>query len=109
MGQKVYHLITKLCCQDELYFVTTTDLQPGTELVRGIRERHFFDSLNFQTYFSQEDPTVEFWTSWTEAWSNQLRCGRCSVTFESVADYRVHITIWHDTSFSGNPQVCSAQ
>ena len=35
----------------------------------------------------------------------QLRCTRCAVTFDSVADYRVHITIWHDTSVKGNPQV----
>jgi len=80
--------VLAISVQDELYFVTTGDLSPGTQL----------------TFYSQEDPTIEFWTSWTEAWSNQLKCTRCAVVFETVSDYRVHITIWHDTSFSGNPQ-----
>ncbi|XP_023338214.1 zinc finger protein OZF [Eurytemora carolleeae] len=74
--------------QDELYFVTVRDLPPSTEL----------------TFYSREDPTVEFWTTWTEAWANQTRCIRCSIQFEDIADYRVHISVWHDTSFQGNPQ-----
>ena len=57
-------------------------------------------------YFAKEDPTTEFWTSWTQAWANQKRCSRCSIhgQFDSVADYRVHISLWHDVSFQGNPQ-----
>jgi len=74
--------------QDQLYLVTTMDLDSGAEL----------------TFYSREDPTTEFWTSWTEAWCNQVRCARCAIQFDSIADYRVHITVWHDTSFQGNPQ-----
>ena len=57
-------------------------------------------------YFAKEDPTTEFWTSWTQAWANQKRCSRCSIhgQFDTVADYRVHISLWHDVSFHGNPQ-----
>ena len=25
-----------------------------------------------QMFYSREDPTVEFWTTWTEAWANQV-------------------------------------
>ena len=75
---------------DQLFLVTVRDVSPGSRL----------------TYFAKEDPTVEFWTSWTQAWANQRRCTRCSVhgQFDSVADYRVHIALWHDLSFQGNPQ-----
>lgn len=71
-----------------VYLVTTRELEPGTKL----------------TFFSKEDPTVEFWTSWTQAWANQRRCTRCSVhgQFDSVNDYRVHIALWHDLSFQVN-------
>ena len=57
-------------------------------------------------FFAKEDPTTEFWTSWTQAWANQKRCSRCSIhgQFETVADYRAHISLWHDVSFHGNPQ-----
>ena len=36
----------------------------------------------------------------------QTKCSRCSIhgQFESVAEYRVHISLWHDMSFQGNPQ-----
>ena len=63
--------------------------------------------MNFKLkYFAKEDPTTEFWTSWTQAWANQKRCSRCSIhgQFDNVADYRVHISLWHDVSFQGNPQ-----
>ena len=76
--------------KNQIYLVTTEEIGPNTKL----------------KYFSKEDPTTEFWTSWTQAWANQKRCTRCSVhgQFESVADYRVHISLWHDLSFQGNPQ-----
>ena len=57
-------------------------------------------------FFAKEVPTTEFWTSWTQAWANQKKCSRCSIhgQFDNVADYRVHISLWHDVSFQGNPQ-----
>ena len=79
----------------ELFLVTSHDIPPHTQL----------------RYFAKEDPTTEFWTSWTRAWGGkQTRCSRCSIhamngsELSSVADYRVHIALWHDLSFSGNPQ-----
>ena len=71
--------------RDSLYLVTTESLPAGARL----------------RYFSKEDPQTEFWTTWTQAWANQRRCSRCSVQgqFETVADYRVHIALWHDLSF----------
>ena len=49
---------------DELYMVTTQEVAPHTQL----------------KYFSKEDPTVEFWTSWTKQWGGkQRKCSRCSV------------------------------
>ena len=76
--------------RDELFLVTRADVAGGTAL----------------SYFAKEDPTTEFWTCWTQAWANQRNCSRCSVhgQFETVADYRVHISLWHDMSFQGNPQ-----
>ena len=76
--------------KDELYLVTRADVCAGAPL----------------SYFAKEDPTTEFWTCWTQAWANQRNCSRCSVhgQFETVADYRVHISLWHDMSFQGNPQ-----
>ena len=76
--------------KSQIFLVTTEEIGPNTKL----------------KYFSKEDPTTEFWTSWTQAWANQKKCTRCSVhgQFESVADYRVHISLWHDLSFQGNPQ-----
>ena len=48
----------------ELYMVTTGEVPPHTQL----------------KYFSKEDPTVEFWTSWTKQWGGkQRKCSRCSV------------------------------
>ena len=76
---------------NELYLVTGSNgIQPMQKL----------------KYFAKEDPTTEFWTSWTQAWANQKRCSRCSIhgQFDTVADYRVHISLWHDVSFHGNPQ-----
>ena len=80
--------------KNELYLVTSADVGGGAPL----------------SYFAKEDPTTEFWTSWTQAWANQRNCSRCSVhgQFETVADYRVHISLWHDMSFQGNPQNRSA-
>ena len=76
--------------RDELFLVTRADVAGGAAL----------------SYFAKEDPTTEFWTCWTQAWANQRNCSRCSVhgQFETVADYRVHISLWHDMSFQGNPQ-----
>lgn len=71
---------------DQLYLVTgPSGVPPFTKL----------------KYFAKEDPTTEFWTSWTQAWANQKRCSRCSIhgQFDNVADYRVHISLWHDVSF----------
>jgi len=48
--------VLAISSQDQLYLVTTADLGTGTEL----------------TFYSREDPTTEFWTSWTEAWCNQV-------------------------------------
>ncbi|TRY63880.1 hypothetical protein TCAL_10346 [Tigriopus californicus] len=76
--------------KNSLYLVTNSDLPPNTQL----------------KYFSKEDPTTEFWTSWTQSWANQKVCSRCSIhgQFSSVMDYRTHISLWHDLSFQGNPQ-----
>ena len=74
---------------DKAYLVTGSNGVPG---------------LTRLQFLSKEDPTTEFWTSWTQAWANQKRCSRCSIIFDSVADYRVHISLWHDLSFHGNPQ-----
>lgn len=83
--------VLAISIEDELYLVCGAEgISPHTKL----------------KYFAKEDPTTEFWTSWTQAWANQKRCSRCSIhgQFASVADYRVHISLWHDVSFQGNPQ-----
>ena len=83
--------ILAISSNDQLYLVTgSTGISPHTKL----------------KYFAKEDPTVEFWTSWTQAWANQKKCSRCSIhgQFDTVSDYRVHISLWHDVSFQGNPQ-----
>ena len=57
-------------------------------------------------YYAKEDPSTEFWTSCTQAWSNKKHCPRCSShqKFDNISDYRVHISLWHDVSTQGNPQ-----
>ena len=49
---------------DQLYLVSGSNgIAPNTKL----------------KYFAKEDPTTEFWTSWTQAWANQKKCSRCSI------------------------------
>ena len=88
MGQKVYHLITKLCCQDELYFVTTTDLQPGTELVRGFRERHFFSNPWTSRLISLKK---------IQQWSSGRVGPRLGVTSWDVVGAPWHLRVWRTT------------
>ena len=54
-------------------------------------------------YYAKEDPSTEYWTSCTQAWSNKKNCPRCSShqKFDNISDYRVHISLWHDVSPQG--------
>ena len=74
---------------DKLYLLIKENIEANVEL----------------KFYNMEDPQTEFWTSWSQAWSNQLKCSRCSVNgqFNKVSDYRTHISLWHDLIFYGNP------